>query len=287
MIQNFAVSNCVSSFVDARQPRLLFASKIDPSLTIYPRALHKHDDFFELLFIRSGTGRYILDETHYSVKAGDLILCNPGVLHDEDASSNANLNILSVAITDLHISGLPANHLLDSRYAPVFPTGESAEMIDGLLMSIFSLLAETSESSAEACQHLTAGLVSSLLTLIERHCRTENSTLSKGGLVVKEVTEYLNAHYNEDIALEDIANAFHLSLYHLVRSFKEHTGYSPKQYILRRRLGEAQTLLISTSLPVMEISAMVGYSDHCQFDRMFSKYIGISPSGYRTFYRSR
>jgi len=54
--------------------------------------------------------------------------------------------------------------------------------------------------------------------------------------------------------------------------------------MLRRRLGEAQTLLISTDLSITSISLAVGYGNPNHFDRMFSKYIGMSPSSYRSFY---
>jgi len=288
MVQSFATPGYVSNFSGAKQPRLLSASRIDSNAAIHPRILHKHDDFFELLFVRSGSASYIIDEQRYPIKKGDLILCNAGVFHDEDPASSVDLNMLSVAIADLHISGLPVNHLIASQYAPVFSAGDSAELIDFLLMSIFNLLAETPDSSAETCHHMTAALLSSILTVIQKHYHVDSSdTLKKSNLVAAQVKEYINEHYSEDFFLEDIANSLHLSLYYLSHVFKAHTGYSPKQYLLRRRLGEAQTLLITTELSITDISAAVGYGNPNHFDRMFSKYIGMSPSGYRSFYVSK
>ena len=68
--------------------------------------------------------------------------------------------------------------------------------------------------------------------------------------------------------------------------FKQKTGYSFKQYILRRRIGEAQIRLVNTQDSVQAISEAVGFEDASYFSRIFSKYIGLTPSEYRK-YRTR
>lgn len=285
MIQKFAASEYAASIVGTRPPRLLSASKIDASTTIHPRVLHKHDNFCEVLFVRSGSGSYIVEETRYPIRQGDLVLCNAGILHDEDPARSVDLNMLSIAMTDLHVKGLPLNHFVDADTVPVFPAGVFADMVDFLMISIFDLLAEDPVGSVETCGYLTAGLVSSILMVLSRRCTLENPAgVSKSNLIAERVKAYINAHYSEDLTLQDISDALHISIYYLAHVFKQQTGYSPKQYMLRRRLGEAQTLLISTELSVTEISLAVGYGNPNHFDRMFSKYIGMSPSSYRSFY---
>ena len=56
------------------------------------------------------------------------------------------------------------------------------------------------------------------------------------------------------------------------------------QYLLRRRIGEAQTLLISTDLPVTTIAGMVGYDTQSYFNLQFSKNVGMPPKKYRQNY---
>lgn len=288
MIQCFATPSCVSSFTGSVQPRLLSASKIDSHTTIHPRVLHKHDAFFEALYVRSGTGCYIIEEVRYPIKAGDLILCNSGILHDEDPSSSEDLNMLSVAITDVQVEDLPPNHLLGGQYAPVFPAGEYSEIVSFLMMTIYSLLANDPAGASETCHHLTMSLMSCLLMLIRGRYESSGDTLlSQNNIISAQVKNFINAHYDEDFTLQDIAAAIHVTPYHLSHVFKEQTGYSPKQYTLRRRLGEAQTLLITTKMSITDIAAAVGYGNPSHFDSMFSKYIGMSPSCYREFYVSR
>lgn len=285
MIQCFATPRFDRNFTDPQKPRLLSASKIDSNYTIHPRILHKHDDLLELLFVRSGTGVYIVDEKRYPIREGDLIICNAGTLHDEDPACSVDLNTLCVAVTDLHIPGLPPNHLIDGAYTPIFPTGEFSDMIGYLMMSIYTLLANDPVGSGEACQYLTLALVSKLLVIIRDYCAQHGDTLLKRtDIIVAQVKSFINTHFDEDFSLQDMADAIRVSPYYLSHVFKEETGYSPKQYLLRRRLGEAQTLLISTRRAVTDIALEVGFGNPSHFNSMFSKYIGMSPSRYRDSY---
>lgn len=288
MIQCFADSAYQSSFEAGKTPRLLFASKIDSSYSSHPRVLHKHNDSLEILYVRSGTGVYIIEETRYAIKAGDIIICNSGRLHDEDPSCSQDLNTLCISVSDVHVIGLPQNHLIDAQYSPIFPAGESAEIVGSLMTMIHSMLASDPSGSVETCQHLTVALLCKLLLVIRKHCAIAGDTVhTRTDIIVEQVKSYINTHFDEPFTLQDISDSIHVSPYHLSHVFKAQTGYSPMQYTLRRRLGEAQSLLISTGLTMTEISVMVGFGNPCHFNTMFSKYIGMSPSKYRSSYVDR
>ena len=62
------------------------------------------------------------------------------------------------------------------------------------------------------------------------------------------------------------------------------SGYSPIQYLLRRRIGEAQTLLITTDYSITQIAGMVGYDTQSYFNMQFTKNVGISPKKFRQNY---
>ena len=59
-------------------PTVFFASKVRMTKQM---AYHSHNDFTELTYILSGKSKYRIDDIYYEVKAGDLIVCNPGVFH--------------------------------------------------------------------------------------------------------------------------------------------------------------------------------------------------------------
>ena len=56
------------------------------------------------------------------------------------------------------------------------------------------------------------------------------------------------------------------------------------QYIIRRRMGEAQNLLISTDFSAAQIAAMVGYDSASHFSGIFRKVVGLPPAAYRKKY---
>lgn len=285
MIQCFASPTFESSFEQNKPPRLISASKIDSSYSIHPRVLHKHNDFLELLYVRSGTGIYIVDEQRYNISEGDIIICNAGVLHDEDPSQAQDLNTYSLALADIAVRGLPPNCLISPEYSPVFPAGERAQTFGELMGMIHSLLATDPKGATETCNYLAAALISKLLLVIRQYCETEGNTVrSRTDIIAGQVKHYIDTHFDEQFTLQDISDAIRVSPYHLAHMFKETTGYSPMQYTVRRRLGEAQSLLITTSLSVTEIAVSVGFGNPCHFNTMFSKYIGMSPSRYRSSY---
>ena len=81
-----------------------------------------------------------------------------------------------------------------------------------------------------------------------------------------------------------MGEALHISPYYLSHVFKQMSGYSPVQYLLRRRIGEAQTLLITTDLPITTIAGMVGYDTQSYFNLQFTKNVGMPPKKFRQNY---
>ena len=102
--------------------------------------------------------------------------------------------------------------------------------------------------------------------------------------VTSLVKDYINAHYTEDIHLSDIAHQFSFSTPYISHTFKSTTGYSPIQYLIRCRIGQAQTLLISSDLSVTEVAMCVGYDNSSHFQTLFKQVVGITPLQYRKKY---
>ena len=285
MIQCFAEKDFPISFVDGKRPQLLSASKIDEGYMVHPRILHKHEDCLEILLVRSGSGVYILDEKQYRIETGDLIICNQGVLHDEAPEKSNKLNIYCCSIGNVYLPGLPPNCLVRPRNYPIVKTAEMFDVIKDLMSTIYFLLAANKEISTEACSYMTMGLVSLVAKIIERRKPDERfDTQDMDGLQILRIKQYINANYDEALTLKRLGEALHLSPYYLAHVFKDKTGYSPAQYIMRRRLGEAQTMLISTDYSITKIANIVGYGNPNHFDVLFTKYVGMSPSKYRKTY---
>ncbi len=85
----------------------------------------------------------------------------------------------------------------------------------------------------------------------------------------------------QDTTIESLAQIYHMSVEHFIRSFKSYYGTTPANYRVRARLSKAKSLLTDTTLSISTIAEMCGYDDPLYFSRLFKRHIGISPQGYR------
>ena len=98
---------------------------------------------------------------------------------------------------------------------------------------------------------------------------------------IKKATEYIAAHFAEEITLADVANEIHLNASYLSTLFKQVTGVSFKEYLNKIRIEEAQRLLLNTDYPIMHIAISCGFSDQSYFTKVFKKHTGLTPKQYR------
>lgn len=99
--------------------------------------------------------------------------------------------------------------------------------------------------------------------------------------VIHEIAKYIQNHYAEDIALQDIANRFFLSREYISRKFKLEFQENLSDYISRIRVEKAKLLLLHPHHRVSQVAEMVGYRDEKYFSKVFKKATGLSPNEYR------
>lgn len=95
------------------------------------------------------------------------------------------------------------------------------------------------------------------------------------------IKDYLDLHFAEKIALNDLAHMFYINKFYLTRVFKEQFGVTINGYLIQLRITKAKQLLRFSDKTVDEISMECGYDDSNYFSRLFKKVEGISPSEYR------
>ena len=105
---------------------------------------------------------------------------------------------------------------------------------------------------------------------------------------VRRIINYLNENYEQRISLEQIAHNMYLSPVYISKIFKEETGESPINYLIKIRLERAKELLQTTnSRSIKSIAKQVGYDDVYHFSKLFKKYYGISPLYYKKNIREK
>ena len=92
---------------------------------------------------------------------------------------------------------------------------------------------------------------------------------------------YINQNIATNICIDDICASINLSKYHFCRKFKEHTGLTVMDYILKTRIILAKIELAKTKLSITEISENLGFSSISYFSRAFKKESGVTPLQYR------
>lgn len=98
---------------------------------------------------------------------------------------------------------------------------------------------------------------------------------------VKKILGYIDENFTGDISLSFLSKKFNMSLGYLSALIKRETGKTYTDYIINKRLALAKELLKDATLSVEEIAYRVGYSDYFYFNKLFKKYVGITPSKYR------
>jgi AraC-like DNA-binding protein len=94
--------------------------------------------------------------------------------------------------------------------------------------------------------------------------------------------KYIEEHSGEEISLTKVAKAVNMNANHLSENFKQVTGMNFVEYVARTRFNTACTLLRNSKLRISEIAFAAGFQSLSQFNRIFKRFSGESPTQYRT-----
>ena len=106
----------------------------------------------------------------------------------------------------------------------------------------------------------------------------------RGGLATwqeRRAKELLSANLQGDVSTADLARACSLSVSHFARAFRQTTGLPPHQWLLRRRIDEAHTLLRDARISLAELARACGFADQSHFTKVYTRLRGISPGAWR------
>src|SRR5699024_6555546 len=104
---------------------------------------------------------------------------------------------------------------------------------------------------------------------------------------VQKVQEYINAHYQEEIRLNQLADMVGMTPVSFSRFFRLRTGKTLSDYIIDIRLGFATRMLVDSTRTIAEVCYDCGFNNLSNFNRMFKRKKGCSPKEFRENYRKK
>ena len=158
---------------------------------------------------------------------------------------------------------------------------------DGLLHEASLQFAELAGAQGEVSRLLLDCLSAAVQWhIVETYCGAPSASkvVSEQPLSAKAKTQlelHIRDHLADRITLDELAEIAGLSTHNLLKRFRASFGTTPAQYIINERVVRAQLLLQQSSLPITDVALATGFYSPSHFSTVFSKHVGITPTGYR------
>lgn len=260
---------------------------------------HWHKEI-ELIYVRSGNCSLSITDHSFTAHAGDLAVCESGVIHYSD--SHGMDNSLDFIIFDTSILGQ-----LFQNPGFTFPlvTKEQLESY-GLTARLEALIRTVSSELTDKAPFYQDVVTSSIQTfwaLLKRfHPRADADQLPDGRRSrmlseLQELLAYIDVHYADNISLEYAAGRMNFSPSHFSKTFKKLMGINFVTYLNMVRVEQAAQELRHTEKKFTDVALSCGFNNIRTFNRVFKEITGCTPSEFlalpdpdlykRTYYNRR
>ncbi|MCI6243307.1 MAG: AraC family transcriptional regulator [Agathobacter sp.] len=245
---------------------------------------HWHEEA-ELTLITKGDCLYQIDLVDYEVNEGDLVFIPPLMLHSiaqgksEEIYSETyvfHINFLGGNSTDI-CSTRYLTPMMNQEYAMpclITPAHPAYASLRKIFNQIGSLYDEALTGYELALKSLFLQAVFLLLQYSTRTTSGDTGTLSDK---LKNVLDYIELHYAENISVSDLAKLCYFSDYHFMRFFKKHMNMTCVEYINNLRLEKAVELFEQGNTEILNVSLSVGFHNLSYFYRAFKKKYRMTP----------
>lgn len=240
---------------------------------------HYHD-FHKVVVFFSGKASYHIEGKTYHLKPWDILLVDRHAIHrpEIDASVPYDRFILWIQ------NDIPQQELLkcfqkanDRSYNLIRLHPSLQEKLKEILLELES----ATKSDAFAKDLLAQSLFLQFMIYVNRIFLEKQYIFDRKSYSfdsqIADILQYINHNLKEDLSVDNLASRYYISKYHLMRKFKEETGFTLHNYIVNKRLLMARTL-ISEGMPVTKAALESGFSEYSTFSRAYRKQFGATPS---------
>ena len=244
---------------------------------------HYHE-FCKLLLLYSGSGSYTVEGHRYLLKPGDLVLLGSHCVHrpefDPDLPYERVILYISPAFLQRESAG--ACQLEDCFSGD---QGHVLRLPEARRQRLFSMIADLEqELSADrigreiACNGILLQLLVEIARSRQQASAQHPEPIHPTDKTVLAILSYLESHLTEELTIDDLADQFYLSKFHMMRRFRQETGLTIHNYLSERRLFLARDLL-AQGMASTEVCYRAGFGSYSSFSRAYSKLFGTTPTG--------
>lgn len=248
---------------------------------------HRHD-FFEVLYLRKGSGFHVIDGNKYEIKPPSIFFMSPGQAHKIEFSSDITGYIFIFTSEFYLINQSNQNRLIEFPFFftirqdnPPLMLSEQEDVL--FLESLFEKgISEIKKGDGYSIE-LLRSILDLILTSSATLYKTDENTLNKGKghVVVKKFFQLIEDNYHKNLTVSEYADKLAITPNHLTQTVNQLTGKTSSQIIKVKQVLEIKRLLVHTNLSVTEIATRLNFHDQSYFAKFFKRETGISPLQYR------
>lgn len=229
--------------------------------------MHAHD-YYELYYLEAGSREYFVEDTIFSVEAGDFVLVGPGKLHRTGGEYGMRTLVCFKESFLLRAFTRDTAQRLTRCFdrLKITPAPEHREALAAALQLL----------DGEGDDLMFAVRLGHLLLELGNCAQTELS-----GDPVSAMVSYINANFASITNIQQIADQFYISKFHLCRVFKAAMKLTVIDYLNQVRVRNACRYLVASDKDVGEIALLCGFHDAAYFGNVFKRLMGITPGSYR------
>lgn len=240
---------------------------------------HYHD-FHKIIVFISGKVTYHIEGKAYHLKPRDILLVSQGAIHKPEIDPSVPYERYIFWIRD-DLSCQELNTCFQKANDRSFNLVRADSTLQERLKDLLPEIEQTLQNKHFGDTVLRNALFTQFMIYINRiFLRTSSSPDKKtysSDTQVEQLLKYINRNLSENLSIDQLANRFFFSKYHMMRKFKNETGYTIHNYITSKRLLMARSL-ISQGMPVMKAAQASGFHDYTTFVRAYKKQFGKAPS---------
>lgn len=240
---------------------------------------HYHD-FHKIIVFISGKVTYHIEGKAYHLKPRDILLVSQGAIHKPEIDPSVPYERYIFWIRD-DLSCQELNTCFQKANDRSFNLVRADSALQERLKDLLPEIEQTLQNKHFGDTVLRNALFTQFMIYINRiFLRTSSSPDEKtysSDTQVEQLLKYINRNLSENLSIDQLANRFFFSKYHMMRKFKNETGYTIHNYITSKRLLMARSL-ISQGMPVMKAAQASGFHDYTTFVRAYKKQFDKAPS---------